>query len=156
MAWLRINTETPTLTLDALYSTPVLRLAAQAHGAGDPAAGDTTVTCVNPVCGDRIDLGLSVSGGKVSYYAYRTQACVICQASASALGQTIEGLDGTEVAALRVAIEAMLAGETAAPGARFAPFAALSPVASEPGRHTCVLLPLNAVREALARLAEPG
>lgn len=141
------------MTLDALYSPAVLRLAADAHGAGPLRADDVAITCVNPTCGDRIDVALALSAGTISRFVYHTGACLICQASASALGASIVGKTSQQIEGLRAGLRAMLKSGGAPPPAPFTAFAALAPVAYEKSRHACVLLPLDAAAEALERAA---
>ena len=132
---------------DLPYSKDVLRLAAEASGAGRLVPPCLTHTEINPACGDRCTVDLRVEHGRIAAIAHDTRACVLTQASASILGAALAGRGRPEVAALRIAVEAMLRG-AAAPGEPFARFRHLADVAAHPGRHRCVLLPIDAALKA--------
>jgi nitrogen fixation protein NifU and related proteins len=132
---------------DALYSLAVLRLAAEACGDGRLAAPDGSHTEHNPACGDRSTIDLKITGGTVSQIAQQTRACVLTQASASILGASLPGLDYARLVKLRGDVAAMLKSSPA-PDEPFARYAALKDAANYPGRHKCVLLPIDAAIKA--------
>ena len=148
----RVATEahTPAVTLDELYHKDVLRLAARASGAGRLPAPAATVTLNNPICGDQVTVDVVCKGARISDVAFDVKACVLCQASASILGESAPSETPQALAELSQALGAMLKENAAPPRGKFAAYAALAPVAAHPSRHTCVLLPLEALREALA------
>jgi len=134
---------------DDLYPKPVLRLAASAAGAGRLAPHDREGMAHNPVCGDRVSVTLRLDAdGRIAELAHETRACVLAQASAAILGARLKGATDSDIAELRAAIEAMLAGGVA-PAAPFADYEALKGVAAYRGRHACVLLPVRAIENAL-------
>jgi NifU-like protein involved in Fe-S cluster formation len=143
---------------DPLYRRELLRLAADAHGAGRLSAPDATGHAYNPTCGDRVVVDLAFADGRVSQIAHDTRACVLAQASASILGQSLNGADRVEIEELRNAVASMLDRDTAPPESPFAAFAAFSGAVEFKNRHRCVLLPLDAVLEAFAasEAGEPG
>lgn len=132
---------------DPLYKKELLRLAANATGSGRLAVPCRTGTAHNPACGDKVTMDVAVADGRIAAVAHETRACVLTQASAAILGGEIAGLDRAEVAALRDAVAAMLRGGEA-PAAPFDVFAVFDGVADHRNRHTCVLLPLDAVLAA--------
>jgi NifU-like protein involved in Fe-S cluster formation len=139
---------------DPLYRKELLRLAADAAGAGRLPRPDASATAANPACGDRITMTVALAGERLAALAHDTHACVITQASAAILGAHAAGHSRAELAALKDAVAAMLkGGET--PAAPFADYAVFEGVAGHPGRHTCVLLPLTALVDAL-ETSEPG
>ncbi|HJR57137.1 MAG TPA: iron-sulfur cluster assembly scaffold protein, partial [Rhizomicrobium sp.] len=107
-----------------------------------------------PACGDRITMTVTLAGDRLATLAHDTHACVITQASAAILGAHAAGHTRAELAALKSAVTAMLKGG-GTPTAPFADYAAFEGVAGHPGRHTCVLLPLTALIDALDS-REPG
>jgi NifU-like protein involved in Fe-S cluster formation len=134
---------------DPLYAKDLLRLAARAEGAGRLSPFDTEGRAHNPTCGDRVGVTLRLDGrGRVSAVAHETTACVLAQASASILGAHLMGLDEQAVLRLREEVGAMLQ-TGAVPPAPFADYAALAGAATFKSRHTCVLLPIDAVLDAL-------
>ena len=139
---------------DPLYSRDVLKLAAAATGAGELPEPCLSGYALNPVCGDKVSVTLQLDNrGRITGLAHNTKACVFTQASASILGAQSRGADEARIRHLRHQVEAMLTG-AAAPAAPFADYAALAGVAVHKNRHTCVLLPIDAVLGALA-VAEP-
>jgi NifU-like protein involved in Fe-S cluster formation len=142
---------------DPLYRKDLLRLAADATGAGRLPEPDGSATLHNPACGDRVTVDIRLEDGRIVALTHHTQACVLAQASAAILGVGSQGLDRNGLQALADAVTAMLQGGQAPP-APFEAFSAFDGVASHKGRHTCVLLPIRAAIEAFenSELSEPG
>lgn len=137
---------------DPLYPRALLRLAADAHGAGHLAKADADAVARNPACGDSIKVELALAGdGTIRAFAHDTHACVITQASASLLAQNAIGLDRAGIAALASRIGAMLSG-AGSESDGYEIFQTLVPYA---GRHRCVLLPIEAAITALES-SKPG
>jgi len=135
---------------DPLYAKPLLRLAANATGAGRLTPFDAEGHAHNPTCGDRVSVTLRFdNAGRISEIAHETQACVLTQASASILGANLSGADKAAVENLRSQVSAMLR-EGASPPSPFADYAALTGAAVYRNRHTCVLLPIDAVLNAFS------
>jgi NifU-like protein involved in Fe-S cluster formation len=136
---------------DPLYAKDLLRLAAAATGAGRLQTFDAEGSAYNPSCGDRVAVTLRLDGsGRIAEMAHETAACVLAQASASLLGAHLEGADEAVVRKLRADVSAMLR-EGEAPAPPFSGYSALSGAAPYRNRHTCVLLPVDAVLDALSK-----
>lgn len=136
---------------DPLYAKDLLRLAAAAHGAGRLDPFDAQGQTHNPTCGDRVSVTIRLDAqGHIAALAHETMACVLAQASASILGAHLAGADFNAVRKLRTDVAAMLR-DGAAPQPPFAEYAALTGAASYRNRHACVLLPIDAVIDALDR-----
>lgn len=133
----------------SLYQQELLRHASDASTAGEIEEPDCTATIDNPLCGDRIKVDLRVEDGKVTQYAHDTKACVLCQASAAMIGHMIVGEDAEAFEKGEAAMTALLAQEAPEPAPPFEEFKIFSSVAAHQSRHQCVLLPFEAVREAL-------
>lgn len=140
---------------DLPYTTDLLRLAAEAHGAGRLPPPFSTHTEKNPVCGDRTTVDLRLADGHITAVAHDTKACVLTQASASILGAALTGHSLSELVQLRQDVEAMLKGGPA-PGGAFGRYSHLAEVAKHPARHRCVLLPIDAALKAASEPSEPG
>jgi NifU-like protein involved in Fe-S cluster formation len=139
------------VTLDELYHKDVLRLAARASGAGRLPAPTATAMLNNPICGDQVTVDVVCTGARLSQVRFEVKACVLCQASASILGETAQDETAQSLAQLSHALHAMLEKDGhAPPHGKFSAYAALTPVSAHPSRHTCVLLPLDALRKAMA------
>ncbi|MBI3678457.1 MAG: iron-sulfur cluster assembly scaffold protein [Proteobacteria bacterium] len=133
---------------DPLYRKEVLRLAADAHGAGRLTGPHRTGVAHNPTCGDKVSVDLALdAGGHIAALAHETKACVLSQASASILGRDLKGLTRAEVEKLRADVSAMLTGGSA-PASPFDAYSAFDGVAEVKSRHRCVLLPIEAVLKA--------
>jgi len=136
---------------DPLYAKDLLRLAANATGAGRLARPDASGVAHNPTCGDRVEMTLALDGdGRITALAHQTKACVLTQASAAILGAHLRGADEARVHALRGQVAEMLTSG-AAPPSPFGDYAALAGAAVYRNRHTCVLLPIDAVLNAMTR-----
>ena len=133
---------------DPLYKPALLRLAADATGAGRLAIPCRSGTAHNPACGDKVTVDVAVEDDRITAIAHDTRACVLSQASASILGGEIAGLTLAEVQELHAAVSAMLRGDEP-PSAPFDTFAVFDGVADHRNRHRCVLLPIEAVLIAL-------
>jgi len=133
-----------------IYNARMLRLAAEAAGAGRLAERDASAEIVNPVCGDRIRVDVRTAAGRIAAIGYEVHACVLTQASASLLGR--HGVDRTaaEIGEVAAQVEAMLRAEGEPPDGDWAGYGALEPVRPHPSRHQCVMLPLRALLAALA------
>jgi len=142
---------------DPLYRKDLLRLAADAAGAGHLTHPDASATAHNPACGDRVTVDIRMRDGRITAMAHQTQACVLTQASAAILGAGAQGLRPAEIQALTDTVAAMLQGGPA-PSPPFSAFGVFDGVAGHKGRHVCVMLPFKAVLEALAlsETAKPG
>ena len=142
---------------DLLYRKELLRLAADAHGAGRLADADATGLAHNPVCGDKVAIDLRLENGRVTDVRQETKACVLTQASAAILGKNLKGLARPDVEALRDALTAMLGAHGPVPATPFEDYAVFDAALAYPTRHVCVLLPVAAALAAFdASEAEKG
>jgi len=140
---------------DPLYRKEVLRLAADAHGAGHLDAPHAAGTARNPACGDAVHVELGLDPvGRIVELAHDTKACVLTQASASILGRDLKDMTRDDVEALRARVAAMLRNDGDAPAPPFDAYAVFDGVAPHRNRHACVLLPIDAVLAALPKSGE--
>jgi NifU-like protein involved in Fe-S cluster formation len=133
---------------DPLYKPALLRLAADATGAGRLSVTCATATAFNPACGDKVTMDVAVEDGRIAAMAHDTKACVLTQASAAILGAEIMGLSHDEVSSLHKTVNAMLEGAKP-PLPPFDVFSVFDGVAEHRNRHRCVLLPIEALLSAL-------
>jgi nitrogen fixation protein NifU and related proteins len=129
---------------DPLYRRELLRLAADATGAGHLACADATASVHNPACGDRVTVELALEDGRIAALAHRTHGCVLTQASAALLAGMAQGRDGPGLSELADGVRAFLKGEPAPQG-----YEVFDGVVDHAGRHVCVMLPLEAALKAL-------
>lgn len=142
---------------DPIYRRELLRLAADAVGAGRLETPHGSATVHNPACGDRVTVDIKLENGRIAALTHHVQACVLTQASAAILGAEAEGLDRAGLLELRKSVAEMLEGGQI-PDPPFRAYGAFQGVAEHKGRHICVLLPLEAALEAMDVLetAKPG
>jgi nitrogen fixation protein NifU and related proteins len=133
-----------------IYNARMLRLAAEATGAGRLSEPDRSAEIVNPTCGDRITVEVKIAGGRIAALGHEVHACVLTQASASLLGRHAPDRTAAEIQHVAAQIEAMLGAAGGAPGGDWSDYAALEPVRAHKSRHECVMLPLRALLAALA------
>lgn len=136
-----------------LYQRALLRLAADATGAGRLAAPDGSAVVDNPLCGDRVTMDVAIADGAIARLGHEVRACVLCQAAASILGAQAEGQRRADIAALRDRVTAMLREDAPPPEGRWRDFEIFLPVRPYRNRHSCVLLPIEALEQALADAA---
>ncbi len=133
---------------DELYQERIVALAKAKTGAGKLAAPTRTARRDNPLCGDRVIIDVKVDGaGKIAEIAHQVRGCLLCQASASALSSIAVGKDAAGIAEIRHDAERAIGREE---GASHEPFAAFAPVAAHKSRQECVLLPFEALKDALS------
>ncbi|BDG06158.1 iron-sulfur cluster assembly scaffold protein [Anaeromyxobacter oryzae] len=137
------------MTSDALYHDALVALARARTGAGALAAPAGAATRDNPMCGDRVTFEVVLEDGRIAALAHRVRGCLLCEAAAALLGRTAPGRPAAEVADAREQVAALLAG--ARPAAGWAELEVFTPVRDVPSRHGCVLLPFEALGDALAR-----
>jgi NifU-like protein involved in Fe-S cluster formation len=141
-----------------LYKKELLRLAADATGAGRLPHPDATGEAFNPTCGDRVIVDLTLKDGRIEAMTHDTKACVLAQASASILGSALKGATREDAETLANDVAAMLVTKSAPPGAPFESYAAFEGATEHRNRHRCVLLPVEAVLAAFeaSESGEPG
>jgi NifU-like protein involved in Fe-S cluster formation len=138
------------VNVEALYQEALLRLARAGVGAGRLEAPDGRAERDNPLCGDEVAFDVRLGGDRIAALAHRVRGCVLCQAAASVLGSAGIGRTAAELATAQAAVVAMLEAGGAVPGEPWTAMAAFQPVRAVPSRHRCVLLPFEALAEAVA------
>ena len=131
---------------DQLYQDRIVALAKAKTGAGKLDAPTRSARRDNPLCGDRVTIDVKLDNGKIAEIAHQVRGCLLCQASAAALASTAVGRDAAGIAELRHDAERAIGREA---GKAHEPFDAFEPVASHKSRHECVLLPFEALKDAL-------
>jgi len=134
------------MTEDPLYRREILRLAADAKGAGHLPDPDAAASMYNPACGDRVSVELALADGHVTALAHATQACVLTQASAALLAAAATGKDLAGLSALAAEVRTFLRGK---PSGSLDGYDVFEGLRDHAGRHACVLLPLEAALKAL-------
>ena len=139
---------------DLPYHAAIMSAARRASGRGRLEAPDASATVDNPLCGDRvtIDIRQAVREGEgfVSEIGQLVRGCVLCEAAAVLV---VEAGTGAAPAELRVAageVRRLLREEgESLPEGGWRKAEMFRPVRPHPSRHDCVLLPFQALLEAL-------
>ncbi len=134
-----------------LYHQAILTAAAEATGRGGLDEADARVTLDNPLCGDRVRIDVSLQGNRLSRLAHEVRGCLLCEAAASVIGAEAPGESLEDLRQVAAKMRARLSG-VAAPGTL--PWPALemfAPVRGFKSRHDCVLLPFDALVQALGQ-----
>jgi nitrogen fixation NifU-like protein len=133
---------------DQLYQEKIVALAKSKTGAGKLASPTKTARRDNPLCGDRVIIDVVVDGrGTIAEIGHQVRGCLLCQASAAALASVAIGKDAAGIATLRHDAERALGREA---GESHEPFDVFAPVRDHKSRQDCVLLPLEALKDALS------
>ncbi len=134
---------------DQLYQAAIVGLARAANGKGRLDAPDGSATVDNPLCGDRITIDVRMDGERVTALGHLVRGCLLCEAAASAIGAHAAGATRAELSAATDAAHAMLKGpHTDTP--YWPEMDAFAPVRAHRSRHSCVLLPFEALNKAIA------
>lgn len=138
-----------------LYSRTLRDLARDPARKGRPEAFDATARGDNPMCGDRVDIYVSLDGDRIREARHVARGCEICQASASLLCDLVPGKTHAEAAAL-----GRRAGEIARTGTgddgsdELRRLSVFGVVHKFPSRVKCVTLAWNALDAALSGVKE--
>ena len=133
---------------DQLYQDRIVALAKAKTGAGKLVAPTKSARRDNPLCGDRVTIDVRLDEkGRIQEIAHQVRGCLLCQASASALASVAVGRDAAGIAAVRHDAERAIGREH---GEATEPFSAFVPVAAHKARQECVLLPFEALKDALS------
>lgn len=132
---------------DELYQSRIVALAKSKRGAGKLEAPTRSARRDNPLCGDRVTIDVKLDNGKIVEIAHQVRGCLLCQASAAALASIAVGHDAAGIAELRHDADRALGREA---GKAREPFDAFEPVAAHKSRQECVLLPFEALKNALS------
>lgn len=132
-----------------LYSARILGLAADIPHHGRLAAPQGTARRRSPLCGSTVTADVMVKDGRIAAFAQDVKACALGQASAAVLGAVVIGRTLPELHAARDGLRAMLKGDGPVPAAPFEGYEVLLPARDYTNRHASILLPLEAVCEAM-------
>lgn len=138
-----------------LYSGRILALAADIPHLGRLAAAQGSARRRSPLCGSSVTVDVLLHDGQVTEFAQDVKACALGQASAAVLGQVVLGCSHGELVAARDALKAMLKDGGPVPKAPFDGYEALLPAREYKNRHASILLPIEAVVDAVEAAERP-
>ncbi|MEX0502590.1 iron-sulfur cluster assembly scaffold protein [Alphaproteobacteria bacterium LSUCC0719] len=132
--------------MDQLYQDRILAFAKAVRQAPQLDAITHHASVSNPTCGDRVDIKLHVTEGRIDAVSTSVRGCALCEAGAGLLLEMAPGLSAQALAALGDDLAVWLAGEdTDIPD----DMTAFAPVRTIRNRHKCVTLAFEAGRAAL-------
>jgi NifU-like protein involved in Fe-S cluster formation len=134
--------------LMSLYSARILALAVDIAHVGRLPAPQASARRRSPLCGSTVTADVVVTSGRVTAFAQDVKACALGQASASVLGAAVMGRTKAELEAARDALRGMLQGGPV-PAAPFGDYEVLIPARDYKNRHASIMLPLEAVIDAM-------
>jgi nitrogen fixation NifU-like protein len=120
---------------------------------GVDAAAERREEGYNPLCGDRISIGLIFSNGSLQSCTFEGEGCSICMASASIMSEMVKGQPLEKVSGLIEGFRAKMQGETepaGLPGEESGEdIVALYGIKRFPVRIKCALLPWTTLKKGL-------
>jgi len=135
--------------MSTLYSDRLLAHANAPVRASLPEGPTATASLTNPLCGDRIEVGVRIVDHQIDAIGFSADACAVCVASASVMCQELHGRPVDEFALTLERLDRVSGGEPA-PGSDLDMFTVL---ADFPSRRSCAVLPWRALERALHRPA---
>lgn len=144
--------------LEELYQEIILDHNRRPRNFGRLEAANRRASGDNPLCGDRLDLEVEVSDGRVEGIAFEGSGCAISTASASLMTEAVKGRPLEEVETLAGRFQDLMRGAGLDPGGppgdELGQLAALAGVRAFPMRVKCATLAWHTLRSALASDAE--
>ena len=146
-------TNAPEPSFDQLYREVILEHYRAPHGKDKLARIDARAEGVNPLCGDEVDVHLSVAGETIDGVHVDGRGCAISVSSGSILHDLIAGRPAVEARRILAAVKDVLLHGGAIPSdPDLGDFEALEGVKKFPVRIKCALLPWTTLDEALRNL----
>lgn len=143
-----MSAQGPGVSAQGLYQEAIKALAAAGTGRGRLEAPDARALLDNPLCGDRVEIEVKLSGGRIEALAHSVRGCLLCCAAAAAIGQRAIGASVAEIELVAEQLNEMLE-RSGPPPQGWPELAAFAPVHGHRSRYGCVLLPFNALLAAL-------
>ncbi len=136
-----------------IYQEAIKALANDATGQGALTAPDGRAFIDNPLCGDYVEMEVSVAGSRITALAHQVKGCLLCRAAASVIGKRAVGAKPDEFEQISAGVSEMLEKQ-APPPAGWDELAAFAPVHGHRSRYDCVRLPFRALLAALRAAGE--
>jgi nitrogen fixation NifU-like protein len=137
--------------LEDLYQEMILDHAKKPRHPGSLQDAQVQVRHYNPVCGDEIQVGLRLDGGRVAAIAVDGKGCSISQASASVMSEQVLGRPLDEAIRAAEAFRRLMHGESEPDEELLGDGIAFKGVARYPVRVKCALLGWMAFKDAAGR-----
>lgn len=145
------------MKLDEIYQEVILDHHKHPRCYGCVACPDVKCALRNPLCGDQIDLSVSVKEGQVTEIRFSGHGCAISQASASMMSGLCRGQTLEQVGKLASGFRAMMRGEKKAEDlGDLGDAVALEGVRNFSARVKCAMLAWEALEKCIAELRADG
>lgn len=142
--------------IDALYREVILDHHRHPRNYGKLPGATASVEGYNPLCGDRVEISVQVTGGKLlAGCNFQGEGCSICMASASMMTEEVIGKPVEEVESTIEGFRALMKGEEC-PLAVEGDLESLVGVRNFPVRIKCALLPWTTLNDAVRKAKESG
>lgn len=140
-----------------LYSKEILRLATQIPVNDLKGEPDVSIQKTSRICGSRVTLKAMLSDDKISLdrFAVEVKACALGQASVGYFAPFLKGMTKGDAMNVRALLADILAGQKDAPlptdpdHGQWSGLKVFEPARDHKGRHSSILLLLDAVIDAL-------
>lgn len=137
--------------LRELYQEVILDHSKRPRNFRVPADADRRVDGHNPLCGDRLTLGVHVDGGVIRDIGFEGAGCAISMASASTMTEAVKGYTTAEAHALFQRFHDLVTGKEPAPDLdALGKLAVFAGVAEYPMRVKCATLCWHTLEAALS------
>jgi NifU-like protein involved in Fe-S cluster formation len=137
---------------DALYHQAILDLARQSGRTARLERPEASATVDNPLCGDRVTVDLDLADGRVRAVGHKVRGCLLCQAAAAVIAARAPGATAAALRDVAAQLERAIREDPAAAEGLWPELGAFAPVHAHKSRHDCVLLPFEALIEALDQI----
>ena len=138
----------PSASVEALYQDLILEHYRKPRNKGALQGATASAHISNPTCGDEVTVEAIVDGGVIRDVRFTGQGCSIAQASASMMTELAKGATVGAVRRTQAALERLLRREPVTRDA-LGSLLAFEAVARYPARISCVLMPWQALEQAL-------
>ena len=135
-----------------LYHEAILDHYRHPHGRGSLAEPDARATRSNALCGETMQVDVTLDEDRVRDIRFECEACAIARASASMMTDVVRGLSRAEIMSFITRLKRFVTASPHAPDdSDLGPLVALGIVRRTPARVACALLPWETLSEALAQ-----
>ena len=136
------------MSASQIYHDAIKTLANDAVGQGTLAAPDGRAFVDNPLCGDCVEMQVTLRSGAITALGHQVRGCLLCRAAASVIGKHAAGARLADIERISAGVTELLKKQSPAPEG-WEELAVFAPVHGHPSRYQCVQLPFQALLAAL-------
>lgn len=139
------------MELEQIYREAILDHARNPRNHGAPERIDLQAEAYNALCGDRLELMLTLDDATITHLGIRARACAICTAAASLTGEALPGLSLTEAGDAGTEVRRAISGERDDLPQSVEGLSPMLAIKGQRPRHKCVTLIWDAVDACIAQ-----